>query len=155
MYLFDALAFSIFSSSNSLIVIIFTCCSIFAFLKTRRSIGFSFFYFCSSRLLPLFCFSSFSLLYYLSAMFIVGETIRALSIGGEDCSRRAYISCVNDNGTYDIIYALKSVKRQEHKDEDEECDVPASRIRKLEPFETTTSTSIVTDSGTSEGFRLS
>lgn len=86
-------------------------------------------------------------------MFIVGETIRALSKGGEDCSRRAYISCVNDNGTYDIIYALKkTVIRQEQKDEDEECDVPRCRIRKLEPFETI-STPLVIDSGSSEGLR--
>ena len=84
-------------------------------------------------------------------MFIVGETIRALSKGGEGYSRRAYISCINDNGTYDIIYPLKrTLVHQEQKEEDEECDVPASRIRKLEPFETI-STQLVKDTGSSEG----
>lgn len=71
-------------------------------------------------------------------MFVVGETIRVLSkVGAEQFSRRAYISCVNDNGSYDIIYILKkNGSRHDQIGDDEEFEVNSSRVRQLEPFET-------------------
>ena len=82
-------------------------------------------------------------------MFIVGETIRVLNKEGI-VSRRAFVSCVNDNGSYDIIYLSNSARND--RADDEECEVEASRVRQLEPFEKNSTRQVLVSNPSSEGY---
>ena len=59
----------------------------------------------------------------------VGQNVRVLDVGGQ-FSRRGYIACCNEDGTFDILFSKLSCGN-----EVEESDVPAARVFKLEDFE--------------------